>query len=219
VVQFTDLIYAVIFALSIFTIVWLVFSILHRFKKPQIYFISDTHFGHEKIIELCNRPFKNTKMMDREMRDRWNETVNKKDIVYFIGDFHFRGSSTGYWITHLNGRKIFIEGNHDLEEDDGVIHHKIKGAVYHKIVESGGYKFYLVHDPHNVPDYWTDWVIFGHEHNNNISKYPFIEGERRQINVSVEVIDYRPVSLEYLLSLDLNSIKRKNTIRSRTIYK
>jgi calcineurin-like phosphoesterase family protein len=219
VVQFTDLLYAVIFAFLIFGIVWLVFSILNRFKKPQIYFISDTHFGHNDIIEICNRPFKNAKIMDKELMDRWNEMVSKKDTVYFIGDFYFRGSSIGYWISHLNGKKIFIEGNHDWEEINGVAHHKIKGAVHHKIIEAGGYKFYLVHDPHDVPDYWRDWVIFGHEHNNNIAKYPFIEGERRQINVSVELTDYRPVSLEYLLSLDLNSIKRKDTIKSRTIFR
>lgn len=157
--------------------------------------------------------------MDKEIRRRWNGTVNKQDIVYFVGDFQFNGKSIRYWITHLNGKKVFIEGNHDLREVNGKIFHRIWGAFDHMVIEKNGYKFYLVHDPHDTPPDWADWAIYGHEHNNNISKYPFIDGEKKRINVSVELVDYRPVSLDYLLSLNLNSIRRKNTIKSPTMYK
>ena len=47
-----------------------------------------------------------------------------------------------------------------------------------------------------------------------MSKYPFINGERKTINVSVELTNYRPISLDYLLSLDIDSIKRMETISS-----
>jgi calcineurin-like phosphoesterase family protein len=61
---------------------------------------------------------------------------------------------------------------------------------------------------------WHGWVIHGHVHNNEMNKYPFINGERKTINVSVELINYEPVSPEYLLSLDLGSIKLMRTIDS-----
>ena len=52
----------------------------------------------------------------------------------------------------------------------------------------------------------------------NLAKFPFIDGERKRINVSVEVIDYSPVSLDYLISLNLPAIKRKKTLHSPTEY-
>jgi calcineurin-like phosphoesterase family protein len=174
----------------------------------NIYVISDTHLNHSNIIRYCNRPFKNVQAMNLEIARRWNRTVNKNDTVYFLGDFVFRGS-IGYWITHLNGKKIFIRGNHDS---------KLKNAIHNKIINYKGHQFYLVHEPHEIPKDWQGWAIYGHKHNSNLSKFPFIDGERKRINVSVEVIDYRPVSLDYLISLNLAAIRRKTTIHSTTEY-
>jgi calcineurin-like phosphoesterase family protein len=177
-------------------------------KPGEIFLISDTHFGHRNIIRYCNRPFRNTRSMDHTIRKRWNKSVNKNDSVYFLGDFVFRGS-IGYWINKLNGRKKFIRGNHD---------DKLKHAIPYKILNHNGYRFYLVHDPSDVPGDWNDWIIHGHVHNNNTSLFPFIEGARKRINVSVELIDYRPVSLDHILSLNLSDIKRMRTIKSKIEY-
>jgi hypothetical protein len=48
-----------------------------------------------------------------------------------------------------------------------------------------------------------------------MDKYPFINGGRKTMNVSAELTNYKLVSLEYLLSLDLDSIKRMRTIDSQ----
>jgi hypothetical protein len=47
-----------------------------------------------------------------------------------------------------------------------------------------------------------------------MDNYPFINGERKTINVSADLINFTPVSLNYLLSLELSSIKRMRTIDS-----
>jgi calcineurin-like phosphoesterase family protein len=177
-------------------------------KKNHIYVISDTHLGHTNILTYCNRPFKNVEVMNQELSRRWNRKVNKHDVVYFLGDFVFRGN-TGYWKSHLNGEKTFIRGNHD---------DKLKGAIHNKIIEYNGYRFYLVHNPFEIPKDWKGWAIYGHKHNTNLAKFPFIDGERKRINVSVEVIDYSPISLDYLISLNLPTIKRKKTLHSPTEY-
>ena len=74
--------------------------------------------------------------------------------------------------------------------------------------------FDLVHDPHDAPPDWEYGVIHGHKHNNDLAKFPFINGKEKRINVSAELVNYRPVSLDFILSLDLDSIERMDTISS-----
>ncbi len=177
-----------------------------RKKEPRkIFLISDTHFGHRNILHYCHRPFRTTQSMDRTIRKRWNSTVRRHDIVFFLGDFVFRGS-IGYWIRRLHGRKKFIRGNHDF---------KMKHTVHHLVFHHKGINFYLVHNPLHAPRNWDGWVIYGHVHNHNTSVFPFIDGSKKRINVCVEVIDYRPVSLDYILSLNLPTIRRMRTIHSK----
>lgn len=178
-------------------------------KKKNIFVISDLHLGHQNVIRYCKRPFENSESMDCELARRWNNAVKNDDTVYFLGDFVFHGSPK-YWKTNLKGRKTFIRGNHD---------HKLKGTVHDKVIEHKGFRFYLVHNPNEIPPDWKDWVLYGHEHNNNLSKFPFIDGDRKRINVSVEVIDYRPLNLDNLISLDLPNIRWKETLRSPTEYR
>ena len=78
-----------------------------------------------------------------------------------------------------------------------------------------GYNFLLIHDPLKRKTEWHGWIIHGHFHNNKMDNYPFINGERKTINVGADVINFIPVSLSYILSLDLNSIKRMRTIDSQ----
>ena len=56
-----------------------------------IFFTSDTHFGHAKIIEYLNRPFATAEEMDEQLAVRWNEIVGEKDTVYHLGDFTLGG--------------------------------------------------------------------------------------------------------------------------------
>lgn len=48
-----------------------------------------------------------------------------------------------------------------------------------------------------------------------MKNYPFINGEKKTINVSAELLNYRPVDLDFLISLGLDSIKRMDTIDSK----
>lgn len=79
----------------------------------MIYYIADTHFGHENIIEMCNRPFSNVDEMNNVMIERWNKKIKGNDTVYVIGDMFFRCSDPESIMKQLKGKKRLLNGNHD----------------------------------------------------------------------------------------------------------
>jgi len=193
---------------------------LHDASK--CYLIADTHFDHKNtIIKFIHRPFSNVNDMNEVIKNNWNKSVDENDIVYFLGDYTLppRGRSLKiyfsrlrWWTGQLTGNKISILGNHD-RNGGGIEFEKAR------ILHIGQHSFLLIHDPEDKKIKTIkasyDWVIHGHVHNNKMDKYPFINGENKTINVSVELTDYKPVSLSYLLSLNLDSIKRMRTINSQ----
>jgi calcineurin-like phosphoesterase family protein len=177
--------------------------------RKSVYIIGDTHFDHANIIRYCDRPFRNVQEMNETMVRNWNDTVKDRDAVYFLGDWTFgRGHKPAkYWVRKLKGHIVSIRGAHDWREK-GIRFEDFKVLQYH------GYSFLLIHDPNQAGD-WRGWVIHGHKHNNNMSKYPFINGERKTINVGVELTNYRPISIDFLLSLSIDYIRRMETVNSK----
>ena len=67
-------------------------------KDDDVFFVSDTLFGHANIIKYCNRPWNSGKdeagnilvsnddveRMDNELVKRWNSVVGKNSIVWSI---------------------------------------------------------------------------------------------------------------------------------------
>lgn len=92
----------------------------------NIFFISDLHFFHKNIfkhcpnrLKICNAQDENDiNAWDSWLINKWNETVNKNDIIYILGDFSF-GSKirTKDLLSKLNGKKFLILGNHDKSAD------------------------------------------------------------------------------------------------------
>jgi calcineurin-like phosphoesterase family protein len=78
------------------------------------WFTSDTHFGHARIIELCNRPFADIDEMDQTIIDNWNSVVQPSDEVFHLGDVALGPKDRWQEIFHqLNGRLVLVIGNHD----------------------------------------------------------------------------------------------------------
>lgn len=177
-------------------------------EQKFIYFIGDLHLDHANIIHYCARPFasSNVEEMNNILIDNWNNTV-KNNEIYFLGDLSSgRGAkSANYWLERLKGKIHFIKGSHDTNVVD---------SKEYEVLQYGRYKFLLTHDPDRLPINWNHWVIHGQKHNNDVKNYPFINGDRKTINVSAELVNYRPVSLDFLTSLKLDSIKRMDTIDS-----
>lgn len=93
-------------------------------ERKKIWFTSDLHFSHFNIVKYTtkrssefNLDITDADMLtkhDKSIIDRWNETVNKKDVVYILGDFSFASpEETKKILGKLNGEKHLIIGNHD----------------------------------------------------------------------------------------------------------
>ena len=56
----------------------------------MVYFIADTHFFHENIIKLANRPFSSVEKMNQKLIENWNRKIKGNDTVYILVDMFFR---------------------------------------------------------------------------------------------------------------------------------
>ncbi len=176
----------------------------------MIYFISDTHFNHKNIIKYCNRPFDSIEQMNETLINNWNSIVSVDDIIYHLGDFALGSKELILDIVNrLNGSKYLIRGNHDkwgasTYEDFGF--NVLKNAP----IRLDEYKLMLSHVP--IPDSQIpkDFInLHGHIHNKKlyecIEKYdPSRYSIEKHINISCDVTNFKPISLDEILNLKIN---------------
>ena len=81
----------------------------------RTFFTAESHFGHESVIRMSNRPFATVDEMTREMIARWNAVVGPKYEIWHLGDFACRMPlhDVEQVFAALNGTKHLIVGNHD----------------------------------------------------------------------------------------------------------
>jgi calcineurin-like phosphoesterase family protein len=164
------------------------------------------NFQHEKVIQFCNRPFASIQEHDEALISNWNSVVGKKDFVLLLGDFCFDWGKysdlqkADYFIRRLQGRIIFLRGNHDRNI------HKYKNLFYF-YTENGihdfklnGVKYSLSHFP--LLDWGQRWhggiSFHGHTHagsaTTSLAKtLPF---QRNSLDVGVDNCNYYPILLE-----------------------
>ncbi len=56
----------------------------------MIWFTSDTHFGHENMLRLADRPWSTGAQMNDAMVANVNSKVALDDELYILGDFSFK---------------------------------------------------------------------------------------------------------------------------------
>ena len=77
------------------------------------YYISDLHIGHANVIRFDSRPFFTLDEMHETIIQNWNNTVNKNDDAYILGDFAWKNDIGLEVLKQLKGNKYLIKGNHD----------------------------------------------------------------------------------------------------------
>ncbi|MGL4739418.1 MAG: hypothetical protein ACRC41_01225 [Sarcina sp.] len=169
------------------------------------YYIADCHFGHDKIIEHCGRPFLNVIEMNEYMIENWNSEVKKNDDVYIIGDIAFGKNTLKKYITRLNGKKHLILGNHDnvilKKVDRNILEKCFVEITQYKEIKDNGRDVILFHYPimeWNKKRYGA-YHIHGHIHNRVDKVQEYSKEIKNMFNVGVDIIGYNPVTLNQLI--------------------
>jgi calcineurin-like phosphoesterase family protein len=176
------------------------------------WFASDHHFWHENIIKYCGRPFSDTKEMNAYLIDKHNTFVKPEDHVSFLGDVTmWRGGRLERQlfidlIRSMNGHKRLYLGNHDHWPTQVYLDAGFE-KIYGTWRDNNGILF------SHIPVHPTAMGsaianVHGHIHQNK-SPDPVISINKKTqkvlykpyINISLEVTNYRPVSLEQIKDL------------------
>lgn len=137
----------------------------------RAWFTSDFHHQHKKIVEYTNRDVETTQEdHDEYFRDVWNALIRPTDTVFHLGDFSFSTKPERLipYVQSLNGRKIFIKGNHDTKAN--IKHYTSAGVECHDYLEVKikGQSICMFHFPmvtwHRKQ--YGAWHLFGHVHGN-----------------------------------------------------
>jgi calcineurin-like phosphoesterase family protein len=144
----------------------------------RVWFISDMHFGHRNLLKWSRGDsFRNLNEMHSRLIHNWNRAVTRDDRVFCLGDFGDRR-----FMRQLNGVVTHAKGNHDR-----------RNWNRQYVLRYRGKRFLVLHDPNNATTWFDgDWIIHGHTHINT----PFVDIGRRRINVSAEMINYAPISMD-----------------------
>lgn len=143
-------------------------------NRPRVWFTSDTHFNHQKILEYCPlRNYRSIDDMNESILKIWNSNVRPYDEVYHLGDVIF---GKDYSILEkLNGNKHLIIGNHDQfhistsKNAKNFCKNFVSFYEYNEVIING-LKIVLMHYPIESWNGGNRDVIHLHGHSHNTLK-------------------------------------------------
>lgn len=154
----------------------------------EIWFISDTHFGHDHIIPYGERPFANVAEMDEALATNWSERVKDEDLVYHLGDIAWTHNGLRLF-EKLPGTKRLMLGNHDHGKECAPLVQRLE--LYREFDDEA---FVASHMP-LFPELGLAPInVHGHVHHIDV-------GHPRYVNISVEKTQYRPLHIDEVRKL------------------
>ena len=150
----------------------------------NVWFLGDLHAGHKNIHKYRTQ-FESEEHHFQVVKENYFKVVRKKDKVFFLGDTAFtkeRLLDVAKW----TGTKVALLGNHDVERELTIRDYMgafddVQGFVKYK-------DFWLSHCPIHPNELRGKVNVHGHCHYASIP-------DARYFNVSLEVIDFKPISL------------------------
>ncbi len=182
----------------------------------KIWLITDTHFGHAKMIEYCGRP----KGFEWLILTALNKAVRAGDLLIHLGDFCI-GKDEDWHREYFRvvgaGKNWLLKGNHDKKSNSWYLSHGWDwvGAKFQDKFFGKTILFSHVPKANIFGASQYDINIHGHFHNNLHrlleGKY-VVDGEEKRNKkdlavltkkhklLAVEEANYQPVSLEKFIN-------------------
>jgi calcineurin-like phosphoesterase family protein len=170
------------------------------------FFTSDHHFGHGGARGLFKRPFGSVAEMDAAMVARWNEVVRPDDEIWHLGDFAVRQPAARMveLLAALAGTKHLIAGNNDGPTTTGLA--GWASVQTYLELEIDGTWLILCHYPLRTWNRMSRGALNLHGHSHGrLAPLP------RQVDVGVDLWDFRPITLEEIRS----HLERRGRARHR----
>lgn len=167
---------------------------------PRYWIVTDTHFGHEEMMEYCSRPKDFENIILHNIKKCWQP----QDILIHLGDICIGNDKK--WLSKLNlfksiSKKIWlIKGNHD-SKSVGFYMDRLFDFVGESIsINRFGKKILLSHSPQKDTGY--DINIHGHFHNSDHRRHePELVAIKndKQFLVAMEYNSYMPYNLKTIV--------------------
>jgi calcineurin-like phosphoesterase family protein len=156
----------------------------------NIFFTSDLHLGHNRILKFGQRNHDNIEEMHEAIIKDWNETVRKRDMVWILGDIAFSLESLSL-LDRMNGAKRCILGNHDVFDYTEYQKYFEKVHWFQK-----KYNLVMTHIPIHPGEFeFRHWTYNIHGHVHDPKKGPI--DDPRYINVNIDATGtYKPIPLD-----------------------
>lgn len=153
-----------------------------------VFFGADLHIGHKNIPKY-RKNFETAEQHDEYMLDMINDKINKRTIIYLLGDICFTDDAIQK-LARLNTYKNIriVLGNHDVER--GINITNWVNAGFHRIYALLSYKeFWLSHAPLHSTELRGKINIHGHNH------FAVVPDARYRC-VSMEQTNYNLITLD-----------------------
>lgn len=169
--------------------------------STNLFFISDTHFGHANILKftinesgtLLRPGFKDVNHMDEAIIQNWNKVVRPQDHVYHLGDVAMSRRFLPI-VKRLNGHKRLIFGNHDIFDYKHYAEAGFEKLMGLRVLDRIIFSHIPVHE-NQLSRFKLN--VHGHTHI-NVVRNAVGHPDKRYKCVCVEQVNYTPVPFEEL---------------------
>lgn len=175
-------------------------------RGKELFFTSDEHFGHKRVIEYSDRPYKSVFDMDEDLISKFNERVSKDGFTIHAGDFYLGKDKPlvrKNYVSRLNGEHLFLMGSHDRWLPNGTTHEMVELRVDGQVIVVCHYAMRVWPVSH-----YNSWLIHGHSH----GKLP---SEGKSHDVGVDNTGYYPVSYMEIKKLMSEKPDNFNYLKNR----
>ena len=127
----------------------------------KFWIITDTHLGHDKMVDFCGRP---SDFSNRILRNI-SLVVRHNDVLIHLGDICIGNDAkwTAAIRSSCNGRMWLVRGNHDRKTTSWYLDHGWDWCANSMTLDMFGRSLLFTHEP--VDDPGGNLNIHGHLHN------------------------------------------------------